>query len=154
MAKKKKIDKDKLIELVVSDIKNDIEAGDVTAVEELLKFCPTENLMAYLPEDVSRKLDVPAEPNHLPITAIQVFPLKETIGKTQGFARVVIADQLQLTGLRIIDGVSGLFVAYPNDPSYKGDDYKCIFYPLTRELREAIEEAVLIKFREAKAAMK
>lgn len=154
MAKKKKIDKDKLIELVVGDIKNDIEAGDVTAVEELLKSCPTENLMAYLPEDVSRKLDVPSEPNHLPITSIQVFPLKETLGKTQGFARVVVADQLQLTGLRIIDGVSGLFVAYPNDPSYKGDDYKSIFYPLTRELRDAIEEAVLVKFREAKSAMK
>lgn len=154
MAKKKKIDKDTLIELVVGDIKNDIEAGDVTAVEELLKSCPTENLMAYLPEDVSRKLDVPTEPNHLPITSIQVYPLKETLGKTQGFARVVIADQLQLTGLRIVDGVDGLFVAYPNDPSYKGDDYKSIFYPLTRELREAIEKAVLIKFREAKAAMK
>ena len=153
MTKKKKIDKDKLIELVVGDIKNDIEAGDVTAVEELLKFCPTENLMAYLPEDVSRKLDVPTEPNHLPITLIQVFPLMETLGKTQGYARVVVADQLQLTGLRIIDGASGLFVAYPNNPHYKGDDYT-IFYPITKDLRDAIEEAVLIKFREAKAAMK
>ena len=153
MTKKKKIDKDKLIELVVGDIKNDIEAGDVTAVEELHKFCPTENLMAYQPEDVSRKLDVPTEPNHLPITLTQVFPLKETLGKTQGYARVVVADQLQLTGLRIIDGASGLFVAYPNDPRYKGDDYT-IFYPITKDLRDAIEEAVLIKFREVKDAMK
>jgi stage V sporulation protein G len=38
-------------------------------------------------------------------------------------------------------------VAYPNDPGYKGDDFRSIFYPLTRELREHIEETVLIQYR-------
>ena len=47
MARKRKIDKDDLIELVMQDINNDIEAGDTTAVAELLKCCPIENLLTY-----------------------------------------------------------------------------------------------------------
>jgi len=85
----------------------------------------------------------------LEITNVQTFPLKEPLGKTKGFARVVLNDQIQLTGLRIVDGANGLFVAYPNDPSYKGEDYKSIFYPLTRELRDHIETVVIAKYNEA-----
>jgi stage V sporulation protein G len=85
-------------------------------------------------------------PNCLPITNVQVYPLGEEQGKTAAFARVVLADQLQLTGLRVIRGSNGLFVAYPNDPTYKGEDYKSIYYPVTKELRDSIEAAVLMKF--------
>jgi len=85
----------------------------------------------------------------LEITNVQTFPLTEPLGKTKGFARVVLNDQIQLTGLRIVDGVNGLFVAYPNDPSHKGETYKSIFYPLTRELRDHIETVVIAKYNEA-----
>ena len=88
----------------------------------------------------------------LQITNVQAFPIKEPMGKTQGFARVVLNDQIQLTGLRIVDGANGLFVAYPNDPSYKGEDYKSIFYPLTKELRDHIESVVLAKYEETRKA--
>lgn len=81
-------------------------------------------------------------------TNVQVYPLTEHMGKTRAFARVVLNDQLQLTGLRVIEGSNGLFVSYPNDPSYNGEDYKSIYYPITRELRDAIEQAVLTKFNE------
>jgi DNA-binding cell septation regulator SpoVG len=60
---------------------------------------------------------------------------------------VILNGEMQLTGLKVMDGVNGLFVAYPNDPGYKGDDFRSIFYPLTRELREHIEETVLIQYR-------
>lgn len=83
------------------------------------------------------------------VTSVQVFPLKEAIGKTRAMARIVLNDCLQLTGLRIVDGANGLFVAYPNDPGYKGEDYRSIFYPLTRELRDHIESVVLGKYAEA-----
>jgi len=43
--------KQELIERVVEHIKRDIEYGDVEAVEELLRFCPTTNLINYLPEE-------------------------------------------------------------------------------------------------------
>lgn len=82
------------------------------------------------------------------VTGIQVYPLKETVGKTRAMVRVVLGDQLQLTGMRIVDGANGLFVAYPNDPGYKGDDYRSLFYPVTKELREHVEQMVLAKFQE------
>jgi len=66
------------------------------------------------------------------VTACQVYPLATPTGKTKALARITLND-MQLTGLRIVDGVGGLlFVAYPNDPFYKGNDYKIIFYPVTR----------------------
>lgn len=45
----------KLIEEVVNQIKEDIENGDVEAVEELLSFCPVTNLIGYLPEEEWKK---------------------------------------------------------------------------------------------------
>jgi len=40
-----------VVGLVVEQIKKDIEAGDVTAIEELLLSAPIENLVGYLPEN-------------------------------------------------------------------------------------------------------
>jgi hypothetical protein len=40
-----------LVDLVIEQIKQDIENGDVTAIEELLHFVPEMNLKSYLPED-------------------------------------------------------------------------------------------------------
>jgi hypothetical protein len=40
-----------LIEDVVDQIDNDIVNRDVEALEELLRFCPIENLINYLPEE-------------------------------------------------------------------------------------------------------
>lgn len=39
-----------LIDQVIEKIKKDIEDGDVTAIDELLKFVPIEYLKGYLPE--------------------------------------------------------------------------------------------------------
>jgi hypothetical protein len=39
-----------LIEKVLMQIVDDIEDGDLTALEELLSFVPVANLEAYLPE--------------------------------------------------------------------------------------------------------
>lgn len=83
----------------------------------------------------------------LAITSVQIFPLLQTEGKLRAFARIVIADQLQLTSLRIYDGTKGLFVSYPNDPSHKGEDYRQLFWPVTKELRDAIEVAILNEYR-------
>lgn len=86
----------------------------------------------------------------LVVTHVQVFPLKEgaVLGKTKAFARVVINDQLQLTGLRIMDGVNGFFVSYPNDPFYKGEDYRSIYHPVTRQFKEHVENCILEKYQE------
>jgi hypothetical protein len=40
-----------LIDAVIDQIKEDVEKGDLTAIEELLGFIPIKNLVAYLPEE-------------------------------------------------------------------------------------------------------
>ena len=42
---------DNLIDTVIGEIKRDIEAGDVSAIWEMLSHCPTEQLIQYLPEE-------------------------------------------------------------------------------------------------------
>ena len=87
----------------------------------------------------------------LEVTQVQVFPFKEgpNLGHVRGLASVVLNDQLMVRGLRIMEGENGMFVAYPVDPFFKGDETRSVCNPVTRELREAIEEAVLGKYREA-----
>ena len=43
--------KQELVDKVLKQIKEDIMLGDVSAVDELIKFCPAKNLKAYLPEE-------------------------------------------------------------------------------------------------------
>ena len=85
----------------------------------------------------------------LAVTQVKVYPFKETssMGKLLGMASIVLNDQLQVHGLRIMEGENGLFVGYPNDPFYKGDDFRSVCFPMTRQLREHIENCVLEKYQ-------
>jgi len=85
--------------------------------------------------------------NKLQCTSVAVYPFKSD-GKTKGYARIELNGQLVLTGLRIVNGVNGYFVSYPIDPRNKEEDYHSIYYPLGKELREHIEQAILAKYAE------
>lgn len=84
----------------------------------------------------------------LAVTQVQVFPFKEgpNMGHIKGLAMVVLNDQFMVRGLRVMEGENGLFVGYPVDPFYKGEDFRSICTPITRQLREHIENCVLEKF--------
>lgn len=47
--------KKELIEEVVDQIWNDVLNGTLEPLEELLNFCPVENLIGYLPEELGKK---------------------------------------------------------------------------------------------------
>lgn len=85
------------------------------------------------------------------VTQVQVFPFKDgvNLGHLKGLAQIVLNDQLVIRGLRIMEGLNGLFVSYPIDPFYKGDDFRSIVNPITRQLREHIENCVLEKYQAA-----
>lgn len=85
----------------------------------------------------------------LSVTNVQVFPFREgaNMGNMLGLANVVLNDQLKLSGLRIMDSVNGLFVGYPPNPLYKGEDLRSSVFPITRALREHIENCVLEKYQ-------
>ncbi len=42
-----------LIDRVIEQIMNDIEDGDITALEEMLKHTPRHILIGFLPEEIS-----------------------------------------------------------------------------------------------------
>ena len=90
----------------------------------------------------------------LAVTKVDVWPFKEgaDMGHMKGYAQVVLNEQMVLRGLRVMDGEDGLFVSYPNDPFFKGEDYRNIYNPITRKLREHIENCVLEKYQAAVAA--
>lgn len=87
----------------------------------------------------------------LAVTNVQVFPFKEgpSLGHVKGLATIVLNDQIQIHGLRVMEGENGLYVSYPTDPFYKGDDFRHIVNPITRQLREHIENCVLEKYQAA-----
>lgn len=79
------------------------------------------------------------------ITQVQVFPVQSE-GKLRAFARILINEAILLTSIRVYDGAKGLFVSYPNDPAHKGEDYRQLFYPITKEMRDKIENTVLAEY--------
>lgn len=86
----------------------------------------------------------------LAVTQVRVFPSKDnTFISLKGIADVVLNDQLLLRGLRINDSSNGLWVGFPTDPFYKGDDFRSLVVPMTKQLREHIENCVLEKYQAA-----
>ena len=86
----------------------------------------------------------------LAVTQVQVFPFKDNaLTSLKGFANVVLNDQLLLRGLRINDSSNGLWVGFPVDPFYKGEDFRTLVVPMTKQLREHIENCVLEKYQAA-----
>ena len=85
----------------------------------------------------------------LAVTQVKVHPFKEgpSMGKMLGMASIVLNDQLLVRHLRIMDGENGLYVAYPNNPFYNGEDFHSVCFPMTRQLREHIENCVLEKYQ-------
>lgn len=85
----------------------------------------------------------------LEVTEVKVKPFTQNVGCIKGIATITLNDQLRLRDLRIIDGAHGLFVGYPNDPFYKGEDFLTTYNPTTRKLREHIEEVVISEYHKA-----
>ena len=87
----------------------------------------------------------------LAVTQVQVYPFKEgpSMGHVKGLAMVVLNDQFMVRGLRIMEGDNGLYVSYPVDPFYKGEDFRCVCNPVTKQLRQHIENCVLEKYSAA-----
>ena len=85
------------------------------------------------------------------VTKVDVYPFKEGayIGHVKAIANIVLNDQIQVRGLRVMDSENGLFVGYPVDPFYKGEGFRNIVFPITSELRHHIEKSVLEKYDEA-----
>jgi len=81
------------------------------------------------------------------ITRVQVY-LRGGGDKLKAFASITLDDMFLVDGLKVFDGQKGLFVAMPSRKT-PGGEYKDIAFPVTREARELLQEAVLGAYRKA-----
>lgn len=84
------------------------------------------------------------------ITNISVYTLNDANSKTIALATVTIDDCLVLTGLRIVKGKKGMFVSMPqrklSKPDKNGNEYADIFFPVTHDFREELNNAILDEY--------
>lgn len=111
--------------------------NELTKMQNLLEGEPDETLCPDHPFDC------------LAVTQVQVFPFKDSVnlGHVKALVQIVLNDQLVIRGLRVMGGENGLFVSYPLDPFFKGEEFRSVCNPITRQLREHIETCVIEKYQ-------
>ena len=124
-------------------------AEEVTKLREAVEKCTGRPLPEPKESTANGEHPIDSPFEVLAVTSVQVFPFKEglNLGHMKALATVVLNDQFLIRGLRVIDGENGLSVMYPVDPFYKGEDFRNICCPVTRQLREHIENCVLEKYQ-------
>lgn len=84
------------------------------------------------------------------ITNVSVYTMNDSNSKTLALATVTISDCLVLTGLRIVKGKKGMFVSMPqrklSKPDKNGNEYADIFFPVTHDFREELNNAILDEY--------
>ena len=84
----------------------------------------------------------------LEVTGVRVYPVKAS-KKSNLLANVQIElnDEFVVTGLKVLDSKKGEFVVFPSE-KWKDDEYHDIAFPITKEAREMICNAVLDAYHE------
>ena len=84
------------------------------------------------------------------ITNVSVYTLNDSNSKTVALATVTISDCLVLTGLKIVKGKKGMFVSMPqrklSKPDKNGNEYADIFFPVTHDFREELNNAIMDEY--------
>ena len=87
------------------------------------------------------------------VTDIAVYPYEAKDNPTVAFVNVTVLDKLVLKGIRVVGSRKGLFIAFPQSKrkGKKGgkDEYFDIFFPITKEFREELTEAILEAYDKA-----
>ena len=82
------------------------------------------------------------------ITEVRVFPLSKKDSTLKAFASITLDDAVCITGIRIVEGKMGLFVSMPQSKDNEGE-YHDVAFPITKEAREEIQDAVLDAYDDA-----
>jgi len=80
----------------------------------------------------------------------RAYHIKEPKNKTVAFASVTVNDMIAINGIQVIDGKNGLFAQMPQTKDAKGE-YRDIAFPVTKELRQQLNDTVLAKYIEEKS---
>ena len=81
------------------------------------------------------------------ITDIRVRKITSE-GKMKAIVSVTLDNMLVIHDIKVIEGVEKMFVAMPSRKNAEGE-YKDIVHPITSQLRETLQKAILEKYEEA-----
>ena len=81
---------------------------------------------------------------------VKVFPVQEKEGSNlRAFASIDLGGVFAVTNLRVLEGRNGTFVSMPQTKG-KDDKYHDICFPTTKEMRQAVTDAVLEEYSKVK----
>jgi stage V sporulation protein G len=78
------------------------------------------------------------------ITQVKLFPVNGD--KLLAYATITYEKQVVVTGLKVLSGANGLWVAMPSSKNDK-NEYNDIVFPVTKEARQHIQDTVLNEFK-------
>lgn len=84
------------------------------------------------------------------ITKTTVKKVSNEESKLKGFATVIMDDAIAIHNIKILEGKEGLFIAFPSLKSTSDDRYYDIVHPIRQDIRAAIEDSILKKYKEVK----
>ena len=83
------------------------------------------------------------------ITDVKVIPVDDE--KLKAFVSIVFDQSFVVTDIKIINGPKGLFVSMPSKKRKDGT-FKDIAHPLNNQMRQYLEEKVLVVYRQQVAS--
>jgi len=81
------------------------------------------------------------------ITEVRIFPFQGS-SNVKAYASLTLDDKVVVKGIRVVEGRNGLFASMPSRKVK--DDYYDIFFPITAEMREIIQEKVIEAYQSQK----
>ena len=79
------------------------------------------------------------------ITDIRISPIHSKKSNCRAMVSVTLANVFCISGIKIMDGSKGLFVAMPSAKNKK-DEWHDICYPITKEFRKVMSDSILNAF--------
>lgn len=79
------------------------------------------------------------------ITDIRIFPTLNKKSNCYAMVSVILANVFCISGIKIMNGNKGLFVAMPSVKN-KEDEWHDICYPITKEFRKVMSDSILNAF--------
>lgn len=79
------------------------------------------------------------------ITDIRIFPINNKKSSCCAMVSVTLANVFCISGIKIMDGSKGLFVAMPSAKNKK-DEWHDICYPITKKFHKVLSDSILNAF--------
>ncbi len=83
------------------------------------------------------------------VTSISVYPREKEGSRLKAFVDFTLDNCLAIKGAKIIEGKTRIFVSMPGKINKLGKEENVVF-PITKELRDKIENAIITEYDKIK----